>query len=74
MANQLSPYRKKISVALKVETVAKVDKRAEIDGTSRAAVVEYFLSSALEKLQLSKEEQEKVRAEIEANKKSSGRG
>lgn len=74
MANQLSPYRKKISIALKVETVAKMDKRAEIDNTSRAAVAEYYLSAALEKLILSPEEMAKVKSEIEMNKRNNRRG
>lgn len=74
MSNQLSPYRKKISVALKVETIAKIDKRAEIDNTSRAAVCEYYLSAALEKLALTEEEKAKVDAEIENNRKNKNRG
>lgn len=74
MSNQLSPYRKKISIALKVETIAKIDKRAEIDNTSRAAVCEYYLSAALEKLALTEEERAKVAAEIENNRKNKNRG
>jgi hypothetical protein len=74
MANQLSPFRKKVSLALKVETVAKLDKRAAMDNTSRAAVVEYFLSAALDSLELTPEEMAKVKAEIEANKTKKARG
>ena len=74
MANQLSPFRQKISVALKVETIAKIDKRAQIDNTSRAAVCEYYLSAALEKLQLNDEEKARVAEIIENNRKNKNRG
>lgn len=74
MANALSPLRKKISIALRVETVKKIDKRAALDNTTRAAVVEYYMTAALAKLALSPAEQEAVKAEIEANKKKNRRG
>ena len=74
MANQLSPYRKKISIALKVETVAKLDKRAALDNMSRAASVERFLAAALESTDLSPEEWARVKTEIERNKTKKVRG
>lgn len=74
MANQLSPYRKKISIALKVETVAKLDKRAALDNMSRAASVERFLATALESTDLTPEEWDRVKTEIEQNKTKQARG
>lgn len=67
MANMLSPYRRQIGLALKIETIAKLDKRAREDGSSRNEVAEYYLSSALAKLELNEEEMERVKAEIKAN-------
>lgn len=67
MANMLSPYRRQIGLALKIETIAKLDKRAQQDGTSRNEVAEYFLSAALANIKLNKKELGKVSAEIKAN-------
>jgi hypothetical protein len=67
MANELSPYKRKISIALKIETIAKIDKRAEMDGTSRNAVAEYILSAALERLQLNAQELQAVEDEVKSN-------
>ena len=67
MANMLSPYRRQIGLALRIETIAKIDKRARLDGSSRNEVVEYFLSTALANLKLNKQELSLVEAEIKAN-------
>ena len=67
MANMLSPYRRQIGLALKIETIAKLDKRAREDGSSRNEVAECYLSSALSKLELDASERAKVDAEIRAN-------
>jgi len=67
MANMLSPYRRQIGLALKIETIAKLDKRAREDGSSRNEVAEYYLASALAKLELSPDERARVDAEIKAN-------
>lgn len=67
MANMLSPYRRQIGLALKIETIAKLDKRAREDGSSRNEVAEYYLASALSKLELNEEERARVDAEIQAN-------
>jgi hypothetical protein len=66
----LSIYKRKVSLALKIETIARIDEKAEIDGTSRNDVAEYLLASALAKLQLSKKRQDEVRHEIEENRKA----
>lgn len=70
MSNVLSVYKRKVSLALKIETIARMDARAKADGSSRNEVAEYVLASALSKVKLSQAEQEKVAAEIEANKKT----
>lgn len=67
MAHMLSPYRRQIGLALRIETIAKIDKRARLDGTSRNEVAEYYLSAALRKLELDEVERNKVNAEIRAN-------
>ena len=63
MANMLSVYKRKVSLALKIETIARMDAKAEADGSTRNA-------SALSKIRLSADAQAKVKAEIEANKKA----
>lgn len=68
MANMLSIYKRKVSLALKIETIARIDAKAKADGTTRNEVAEYILSSALSKIRLSPEAQAKVKAEIEANR------
>lgn len=70
MANMLSIYRRKVSLALKIETIARIDTKALADGSSRNEVAEYILSSALSHIRISSEMQEKVKAEIEANRKA----
>ena len=70
MSNVLSVYKRKVSLALKIETIARMDARAKADGSSRNEVAEYVLASALSKVKLTQAEQEKVAAEIEANKKT----
>ena len=74
MSNMLSPYRRQIGLALKIETIAKLDKRAKEDGSSRNEVAEYYLSSALSKLELSEDEQKAVNKEIQENLKKRKRG
>jgi hypothetical protein len=69
MSGALSIFKRKVSLALKIETLAKIDKRAELDGTSRVAVVEYILSSALERIKLSPEEYLAIQEEVEKNSK-----
>lgn len=70
MANMLSIYKRRVSLALKIETIARLDAKAEADGTSRNDVAEYLLAANLAKIALSKEAQAKVKAEIEANRKN----
>lgn len=69
MSNMLSPYKRKVSLALKIETIARMDAKAKTDGSTRNEVAEYILASALSKVKLTPAEQAKVIAEIEANKK-----
>lgn len=69
MPGMLSPYRRQIGLALQIETIAKLEKRAAMDHSSRNEVAEYYLSSALSSLELSEEEQAKVKAEIAENLK-----
>jgi len=70
MANMLSVYKRKVSLALKIETIARMDAKAEADGSTRNEVAEYIIASALSKIRLSADAQAKVKAEIEANKKA----
>lgn len=70
MSNMLSIYKRKVSLALKIETIARMDAKAKADGSTRNEVAEYLLASALAKVRLSQEEQAKVAAEIEANRKT----
>lgn len=70
MSNMLSIYKRKVSLALKIETIARIDAKAKADGSTRNEVAEYLLASALAKVRLSQEEQVKVAAEIEANRKT----
>ena len=70
MSNMLSIYKRKVSLALKIETIARMDAKAKADGSTRNEVAEYLLASALAKVRLSQEEQVKVSAEIEANRKT----
>jgi len=70
MSNMLSIYKRKVSLALKIETIARMDAKAKADGSTRNEVAEYLLASALAKVRLSQEEQVKVAAEIEANRKT----
>ena len=67
MAHMLSPYRRQIGLALRIETIAKIDKRARLDGTSRNEVAEYYLAASLKKLELDEGEKAKVEAEVQAN-------
>lgn len=69
MPGMLSPYRRQIGLALQIETIAKLNKRAKLDHSSRNEVAEYYLSSALSKLELDPEERAKVNAEIQKNLK-----
>jgi len=69
MANALSIYKRKVSLALKIETIARIDKKADQDNSSRNEVAEYLLSSALSRLQLDQETQQKIREEIESNRR-----
>jgi len=68
MANMLSIYKRKVSLALKIETIARIDARAKADGSTRNEVAEYVLSSALAKVKLTQSEEERIKAEIEANR------
>ena len=68
MANMLSIYKRKVSLALKIETIARIDARAKTDGSTRNEVAEYVLSSALAKVKLTQSEEERIKAEIEANR------
>lgn len=70
MSNMLSIYRRRVSLALKIETIARIDAKAKAEGSTRNVVAEYILASALANLRLSKEDQEKIVAEIEANRKT----
>ena len=70
MANMLSIYKRKVSLALKIETIARLDAKAEADGATRNEVAEYILSSSLSKLKLSTAAQLKVKEEIERNRKN----
>ena len=69
MAKMLSIYKRKVSLALKIETIARIDPRAKADGSTRNEVAEYVLSSALAKLKLTQSEEERIKAEIETNRK-----
>jgi len=68
MANMLSIYKRKVSLALKIETIARMDAKAMADGSTRNEVAEYILSSFLSKLRLSPEAQQRVKEEIERNR------
>lgn len=68
MSNMLSVYKRKVSLALKIETIARLDARAKADGSTRNEVAEYVLASALSRVKLSASEQAAVSAAIEANK------
>ena len=46
----LSIYKRKVSLALKIETIARMDARAKADGSTRNEVAEYILASALAKV------------------------
>lgn len=70
MSNMLSIYKRKVSLALKIETIARMDAKAKADGSTRNEVAEYILASALSKVRLTAEEQARVKAEIEANRKN----
>jgi hypothetical protein len=70
MPNMLSIYKRKVSLALKIETIARMDAKAEADGSTRNEVAEYVIASALSKIKLSAEKQAAVKAEIEANRKA----
>ena len=70
MSNMLSIYKRKVSLALKIETIARMDARAKADGSTRNEVAEYVLASALAKVRLTQEEQKRIAAEIEANRKA----
>lgn len=70
MANMLSIYKRRVSLALKIDTIARLDAKAEADNTSRNDVAEYLLAASLSKIALSKEAQAMVDAEIEANRKA----
>lgn len=70
MANMLSIYKRRVSLALKIETIARLDEKAAADNTSRNDVAEYLLAASLAKIELSKEAQAKVKAQIEENRKS----
>lgn len=70
MANMLSIYKRKVSLALKIETIARMDAKAKADGSTRNEVAEYILASALSKVRLSEAEQREIAAQIEANRKS----
>jgi hypothetical protein len=70
MSNMLSIYKRKVSLALKIETIARMDARAKADGSTRNEVAEYILASALAKVKLTQAEQARIAAEIEANKKT----
>lgn len=70
MANMLSIYKRRVSLALKIDTIARLDAKAEADNTSRNDVAEYLLAASLSKIMLSKEAQAKVQAEIDANRKA----
>jgi len=69
MANMLSIYKRKVSLALKIETIARIDAKAAADGSTRNEVAEYVLASALSRIRLSEAAQAKVKEEIESNKK-----
>jgi hypothetical protein len=66
----LSIYKRRVSLALKIDTIARLDAKAEADNTSRNDVAEYLLSASLSKIMLSEEAQAKVQAEIDANRKA----
>ncbi len=70
MSNMLSIYKRKVSLALKIETIARMDAKAKADGSTRNEVAEYILASALAKIRLSQDEQARIVAEIEANRKT----
>lgn len=69
MANMLNVYKRKVSLALKIDTIARLDAKAKADGSTRNGVAEYILSSALSKIKLSDAAQAGVVAEIESNRK-----
>lgn len=70
MSNMLSIYKRKVSLALKIETIARMDAKAKADGSTRNEVAEYILASALARIRLTTEEQARIAAEIEANRKT----
>ena len=70
MSNMLSIYKRKVSLALKIETIARMDAKAKADGSTRNEVAEYILASALARMRLTTEEQARIAAEIEANRKT----
>ena len=67
MANMLSPFKRKVSLALKIETIARLDQKAKEDNSTRNAVAEHVLDSVLAKVKLTPEAIAEIKAEIEAN-------
>ena len=70
MSNMLSIYKRKVSLALKIDTIARLDAKAKADDSTRNEVAEYILASALAKVKLTQEEQARIVAEIESNRKN----
>ena len=70
MANMLNIYKRKVSLALKIETIAKLDAKAEADGSTRNGVAEYILASALSRIKLTDAAQAKIIAEVDRNRKT----
>lgn len=68
MANMLAPNKRKLSLALKIETIKRLDLRAKSDGSTRNLLAEYILASGLKNVKIPPEEQAKVDEEIERNK------
>lgn len=68
MSNMLSIYKRKVSLALKIETIARLDAKAKADDSTRNEVAEYILASALARIKLSDAEQAGVKREIESNR------
>lgn len=68
MPNMLSPFKRKVSLALNIETIYKLDQKAETDKSTRNLVAEYVIASMLEYIELTPENAKRVQDEIAENK------
>lgn len=72
MANQPSIFKTKVSLQLDNDVIVALDKKAEMDKTSRNAVANYFLADKLQNIidNFSAEDKAKVEAMELKNKEA----